>query len=81
MLFNAGTCIKPTTVTDIFFQAVDYLSYRLKTIHLMHLAQHNPPPSTTSNDVPLPQRSNATVFNQLRAENSVFHIAGGVLPA
>lgn len=39
MLFNAGTCIKPTTVSDVFFQAVDYLSYRLKNIHFMNLAQ------------------------------------------
>lgn len=82
MLFNAGTCINPTTVSDIF-QAVDYLSYRLKTIYFMHLAQwkkkkkHHP---TTLNDVPLLHRSCATAFNQLRAENFVFHITGGVMP-
>lgn len=40
MLFNAGSCINPTTVSDIFFQAADYLSYRLKNIHFIHLAQH-----------------------------------------
>lgn len=81
MLFNAGTCINPTTVSDIF-QAVDYLSYRLKNIHFMDLAQrkknlHHP---TTLNDVPLLHRSCATAFNQLRAENFVFHTTGGVMP-
>lgn len=47
----------------------------------MHLAQRKTLPPTTSNDVPLPHRSYAAVFNQLRAENPVFHITGGVMPA
>lgn len=46
MLFNAGTCIKPTTVSDVYFQAVDYLSYRLKNIHFMNLAQQKKKKST-----------------------------------
>lgn len=48
----------------------------------MHLAQWKKTPHhpTTLNDVPLLHRSCATAFNQLRAENFVFHITGGVMP-